>query len=93
MKPRPSTLAKDMLVILGGPGGFTTSMVALEPRKQKWSSLPSIPKPIVGCSISAFNNDIYVTGMQHLLSSNYRFYMIRRSFQALATPARNNFKL
>lgn len=63
--PRPSTLAKEAVVLVGGIDSINYIMQSVEmydPQKDKWNSLPDIPQASAWFSIAALNNNIYVCG-------------------------------
>jgi len=63
--PRPSTIAKEVMVVVGGRGSsgdILTSMEAYSPLKRCWKPLPDIPVSVQYCSVTAVDNDIFVSG-------------------------------
>jgi len=63
--PRPSTIAKEVMVVVGGresSGNILTSVEAYSPLKHCWKELPDIPTSVQYCSVTAVDNDIYVSG-------------------------------
>ena len=63
--PRPSTVARQVLVVLGGfydTNTPTDSVDVFDAGKEKWSSLANMPCTTSWFSVVALNNDIYVTG-------------------------------
>jgi len=61
--PRPSTIAKEVIVVVGGLNGFVTRTVEMfDPQKDTWTSLPDLPKPVTWFSVSAVVNCIIVAG-------------------------------
>lgn len=61
--PRPSTIAKEVIVAVGGLNGFVTRTVEMySPKKDLWSFLPELPKPVTWFSVSAVVNCIIVAG-------------------------------
>ncbi|XP_052776298.1 kelch-like protein 21 [Mya arenaria] len=61
--PRPSTIAKEVIVVVGGLNGFVTRTVEMfDPQKDTWMSLPDFPKPVTWFSVSAVVNCIIVAG-------------------------------
>ena len=61
--PRPSTVAKEVIVVIGGVNGYVTRTVEMyDPHKDMWSSLPDLPKPVTWFSASAVVNSIIVAG-------------------------------
>ena len=58
--PRPSTVAKEVLVIVGGRSNWVEMY---EPHKNKWTYLPESGfLHVIWYSVAVVNNDIYVTG-------------------------------
>ena len=63
--PRPSTLAKEVIVLLGvsfQENNKTTTLEVYDPVKERWSNLSENPPLILGSSVVAVGNDIYITG-------------------------------
>lgn len=63
--PRPSTIAKEVMVVVGGRGSsgdILTSVEVYSPLKRCWKELPDIPVSLQYCSVAAVDNDIYVSG-------------------------------
>jgi len=63
--PRPSTIAKEVMVVIGGRGSsgdILTSMEVYSPLKRCWKGLPDIPVSVQYCSVAAVGNDIFVSG-------------------------------
>lgn len=64
--PRPSTMAKEVMVLIGGNNNIAnTSIPSVEmydPCKDKWHELPDLPVNLVWFSVTAVDNDIIVTG-------------------------------
>lgn len=61
--PRPSTIAKEVIVVVGGLNGYVTRTVEMfDPQKNTWLSLPDFPKPVTWFSVSAVVNCIIVAG-------------------------------
>ncbi|XP_074643758.1 kelch-like protein 21 [Tubulanus polymorphus] len=87
--PRPSTVAKEVMVVIGGlnNNNVTSASVEMyEPHKDKWSFLPDIPQAVSCFGISALNNSIYVTGGclgdGILVASVWRFNCVGLSWSA-----------
>lgn len=63
VQPRPSTVAKEVLVVVGGIDSYITRTVEMfDPQKDKWLPLPDFPQPISRFSLAALSNCIYVSG-------------------------------
>ena len=63
--PRPSTIAKEVMVVVGGRdslGEVLTSVEVYSPLKRGWKDLPDIPVPVQHCSVAAVDDDIFVCG-------------------------------
>lgn len=63
--PRPSTVAKEAIVCIGGLSKMEYVLQCVEmydPHKDKWSPLPDLPQPVSCFSATAVANDIFVTG-------------------------------
>jgi hypothetical protein len=61
--PRPSTVAKEVMVLIGGLNTYMLQSIEMyEPMKDKWCFLPDIPQSISWFSATALQNNIYVTG-------------------------------
>ena len=77
--PRPSTVAKEVMVLVGGLSTVNYLMSSVEmydPSKDKWTLLPDMPQTPSWFTVSALNNDIYVIGGildGHIVSSVRRF--------------------
>lgn len=64
-EPRPSTVPKEVLVIVGSvtcENKLATIVDVYDPRKDRWTSLPELPVGLVEYSVAAVGNDIFVTG-------------------------------
>lgn len=63
-EPRPSTVAREVLVVLGGlgPSCNVRQVEAFDPQRNRWLSLPSLPDNRSFFSVASLNNDIYITG-------------------------------
>jgi len=62
---RPSTIAKEVMVVVGGRGSLgdiLTSVEVYSPVKRCWKELPDIPASVQHCSVAAVDNDIFVSG-------------------------------
>lgn len=65
VSPRPSTIAKEMMIVIGGRGSsgdILTSVEAYNPLKRCWKELPDIPMAAQYCSVAAVGDDVFVTG-------------------------------
>lgn len=65
LHPRPSTIAKEVMVVVGGRGSsgdVLTSMEVYSPLKRCWKELPDIPSPVQHCAVAVVGNDIFVSG-------------------------------
>ena len=65
LRPRPSTIAKEMMVVVGGHGSggdILTTVEAYSPLKRCWKELPDIPSAVQYCSVTAVDGDIFVSG-------------------------------
>lgn len=63
--PRPSTVAREVVVIVGGITDTNSSSQSVEMYdswKDRWFPLPDMPQSTSLFSVSALHNDIYVTG-------------------------------
>lgn len=61
--PRPSTIAKEVIVVVGGLNGYVTrSAEMFDPQKNTWSPLAAFPKPVTWFSVSSVVNCIIVAG-------------------------------
>ncbi|XP_061181619.1 kelch-like protein 21 [Saccostrea echinata] len=77
--PRPSTVATEKLVVIGGQG--TKSMEMYDPQKDKWFDLPSFPKSVTSFSVCAVSNSIVVTGgilENRIISEVWKFDSVKR---------------
>ena len=95
--PRLSTVAKEVMVLVGGVtsksngdvlGGSTHVLQSVEmydPHKDKWQALPDLPKPVSWCGVAAVDNDIYVTGGigddQQLYATVWKFESANRRWR------------
>ena len=87
--PRPSTIAKEVLVVVGGLNGYVTKSVEMyDPLKDMWSFLPEFPKPVTWFSVSAVVNSIIVAGGildGRIINNVWRFDSLRRVWHEI-TP-------
>lgn len=64
MEPRPSTIPRQMIVLLGSHVDYELSYVVIyDPVKGRWKELPSLPERIVKTSVAASNDALYITGV------------------------------
>lgn len=65
LSPRPSTIAKEVMVVVGGSdsrGEILTSVEVYSPVKCCWKELPDMPAPVQYCSVTAVDDDVFVCG-------------------------------
>ena len=66
VQPRPSTVAKEVVVVIGGISQDTTyitqSVEMFDPQRNRWLTLPDLPQTICSFSALMFKNCIYVFG-------------------------------
>ena len=95
--PRLSTVAKEVMVLVGGVtsqsdgdvlNGITHILQSVEmydPQKDKWLTLPDLPQPVSWCAVAAVDNDIYVTGGigdgQRLFANVWKFESAKRRWR------------
>lgn len=91
IQPRPSTVAKEVIVCVGGLNSlfnYTVQSVEMyEPNKDKWFPLPDIPQNVSWYSVCALENDIYVSGGiidNQVISSVWKFDSLQRSWMQVA---------
>ena len=76
-QPRPSTFAKEVMVLVGGINNYIVQSVEMyEPTKDKWSPLPDLPQLVSWFSVAALGNDVYVSGGivdGHIVNSVWKF--------------------
>lgn len=91
LSPRPSTIAKEVMVVVGGRGSsgvLLTSVEAYSPVKSCWKELPDIPASVQHCAVAAVDDDIFVSGGVvdgKTVASVWRFMSVRQ--QWLLVPA------
>ena len=94
LQPRPSTVAKEMMVVAGGVSNICNSHVVLrtvemyDPHKDKWQALPDIPSTVSWFSVAALDNKIYISGGivdNKLVPSVWRFDSMQRKWQQVAS--------
>lgn len=88
VQPRPSTVAKEVVVVIGGipqDSTYLTQTVEMyDPQKGKWLSLPDFPQLISWFSATVLHNAIYVTGgilNSHIVATTWRFDASRRTWK------------
>lgn len=87
VKPRPSTVAKEVVVVIGGipvDRYITQTVEMFDPQKGKWISLPDFPQPVSWFSATVLLNAIYVTGgilNGHIIANTWRFDASKRLWQ------------
>ena len=87
--PRPSTVAKEVMVTIGGINNVNyvlQSMEMYDSQKDKYVPLPDMCQPTSWCSVTALNNDIYVTGGivdGRIVPSFWRFVSAKRVWMQL----------
>lgn len=91
IKPRPSTVAKEVIVVIGGCCGNTHLMNTVEmfdPYKERWFSLVDFPiKGVLRCSVAVLANSIYVAGgiiEGQIISKVWRFDAVDRKWNSVA---------
>ncbi|GFO40755.1 kelch-like protein 21 [Plakobranchus ocellatus] len=88
IQPRPSTVAKEVIVILGGfTSDITCSVEMYDPYKEKWFSLQDFPQPTHWSSITVLNNCIYVAGGivdGHIIDKVWKFDSVQRKWLAVS---------
>lgn len=63
VQPRPSTVAKEKMVVIGGINNYVNRSVEMyDPLKDKWFDLPDLPDNISWFSVCNVSNSIIVTG-------------------------------
>ncbi|XP_071181603.1 kelch-like protein 21 isoform X1 [Mytilus galloprovincialis] len=63
VQPRPSTVAKEKMVVIGGINNYVNRTVEMyDPLKDKWFDLPDFPDNISWFSVCALSHSIIVTG-------------------------------
>ena len=62
--PRPSTLAKEILISIGGINehNIFQTVEIYDPSKDRWQQLADLPVKVSYCSVSALCNNVYVCG-------------------------------
>jgi N-acetylneuraminic acid mutarotase len=88
VQPRPSTVAKEVVVVIGGisqDSTFLTQTVEMyDPQRDRWLSLPEFPRLTGSFSATVLNNCIYVTGGivdGSIVAHVWRFDACRRTWK------------
>ncbi|KAK3089663.1 hypothetical protein FSP39_005461 [Pinctada imbricata] len=84
--PRPSTVAKEKLVVVGGYHCKNVEMY--DPVKEKWFDLPEFPKIIIHNSVSVVANSIIVTGgilENSIIPDVWKFDSVKRTWQSICS--------
>lgn len=86
--PRPSTVAKEVVVVVGGipqDSTYLTQTVEMyDPHRGKWLSLPDFPQLVSWFSATVLHNFIYVTGgilNSHIVAHTWRFDATKRTWK------------
>ena len=89
--PRPSTVAKEVMVLVGGLDNINYMVQSTEvydPLKDKWNPLPDMPHVASWFSGTALHNDVYITGgIQdgHIMSTVWKFASIKRQWEEVSS--------
>ncbi|KAL3868768.1 hypothetical protein ACJMK2_041532 [Sinanodonta woodiana] len=82
--PRPSTVAKEVMVVVGGINSYVTRSVEMfDLQKNRWTQLPELPKSITWYSVCAVVNSILVVGGildGRIIDSAWRFDTSRQTW-------------
>lgn len=82
--PRPSTVAKEKIVVIGGWNSYVTRKVEMfDSQKDKWFDLPDFPKAVAWFSVCALSNSIIVTGGildAKIIQNCWRFDSVKRTW-------------
>lgn len=86
--PRPSTLAKEVIVILSSDDSENGVLETFDPVKDRWMVLTDerLPCTLVGVGITTIGNDIYVTGgirREQVLAEVWCFLSKERRWKSL----------
>lgn len=90
IQPRPSTVAKEVVVVIGGipsDGYITCSVEMYDPHKERWFSLTDFPERVLWFSVAVLGNCIYVAGGildGHIIAKVWKFDAIERKWQSVA---------
>lgn len=90
IRPRPSTVAKEMLVVIGGGGESSTavSVERFDPDKKKWSNLEELPEEVTHFSVAVLANCIYVAGgisNNKIIAKVWKFDVLERRWQKVSS--------
>ncbi|XP_014775076.2 kelch-like protein 21 [Octopus bimaculoides] len=91
--PRPSTVAKEVLVVVGGLNSYITQSVEMyDVQKDRWTSLPDIPQSLSQYSVAMLTTGLIVTGGihdGHIVDNVWHFDCIKlewKSVKAMLQP-------
>ncbi|CAE1297931.1 KLHL21 [Acanthosepion pharaonis] len=91
--PRPSTVAKEALVVVGGLNNYITRSVEMyDLQKDRWTNLPDIPQPISQYSVAMLTNALIVSGGicdGHIVDTVWRFDALKlewKNMQPMLRP-------
>ena len=93
IQPRPSTVAKEVMVVAGGVSNIYNTHVVLrsvemyDPHKDKWHALPDIPCAVSWFSAAALDNTIYISGGivdNKLVANVWKFDSAQRKWSEVA---------
>ncbi|CAL1544804.1 unnamed protein product [Lymnaea stagnalis] len=90
IQPRPSTVAKEVVVVLGGRSTdsyVTCSVEMYDPHKDKWSNLADLPQGVTWFSVAVLANCIYVAGGildNCIISKVWKFDAVDRKWYSVA---------
>ncbi|XP_021363093.1 kelch-like protein 21 [Mizuhopecten yessoensis] len=86
--PRPSTVAKEKMVVVSGWNSYVTRKVEMyDPQKDRWSDLPDFPKAVSWFSVCAVSNCIVVTGGildARIIQNCWKFDSVKRTWIEIA---------
>ncbi|GFR75522.1 kelch-like protein 21 [Elysia marginata] len=91
IQPRPSTVAKEVIVILGGLTNNMScshSVDMYDPYKDKWTTLQDFPLSSLWSSITVLNNCIYVAGGivdGHIIDKVWKFDALQRKWVSVSS--------
>ena len=89
--PRPSTVAKEVMLLVGGLDNISYMMQSTEmydPIKNKWTPLPDMPQSVSWFSGAALNNNVYISGGiedGHIVSNVWRFASAKRQWHEVSS--------
>ena len=84
--PRPSTVAREVMVMVGGINNVNYVLQSVEmydPHREKFTPLPDIPKAVSWCSVAAIGNNVYVSGGildGHIVPTVWKFESNKRAW-------------